>query len=471
MTKPCLRTRTHRLIAVAVMQSLPALALGQACTTGFQPGGPGGTGIVDPFSAYVGPMADFQSKLYVSGAFSGAGTLNTNVVACFDPATNRWGALGGGVNLGNTNGFGAALATFTIGGTPRLVLGGSFANVINTGTGGGGAVADTTALAAWNGSAWSSLATGFQPATGRSVWTLLDWEQQPGVHRLVAGGGFAGIGAATAYGLAYFDGEGWNNFAGPSDTGVGGSFSPVAFASTVYNGQLYIGGRFASVNGVAAALVARWSGSVWQRPGALAAGGSISDVSVLHVYNDGTGAKLYAGGYDMRVGGQPTSVAAFDGIVWRAVGQNLGGRTTCLAAFNDGSGIKLYAGWTADAQQHYIYRLENNVWTTVDGGVSVSLTGNFPSVFGLHVSGNRLYVGGNFQIAGGEAAYGIAQYGPCAAPPCTADFNHNGVLEPQDIFDFLNAWFALDPRADFNHIGGFSAQDIFDFLSAWFAGC
>jgi hypothetical protein len=51
-----------------------------------------------------------------------------------------------------------------------------------------------------------------------------------------------------------------------------------------------------------------------------------------------------------------------------------------------------------------------------------------------------------------------------------ADFNDNGGLEIQDIFDFLNGWFAGNPRADFNG-GGLAVQDIFDFLNAWFAGC
>ncbi len=54
-------------------------------------------------------------------------------------------------------------------------------------------------------------------------------------------------------------------------------------------------------------------------------------------------------------------------------------------------------------------------------------------------------------------------------PPCRADFNGGG-LSVQDIFDFLNAWFAGDPAADWNG-GGLSVQDIFDFLNAWFAGC
>jgi glucose/arabinose dehydrogenase len=54
---------------------------------------------------------------------------------------------------------------------------------------------------------------------------------------------------------------------------------------------------------------------------------------------------------------------------------------------------------------------------------------------------------------------------------CPADFNGVGGVSVQDIFDFLAAYFAADPRADFNGVGGISVQDIFDFLAAYFAGC
>jgi hypothetical protein len=53
---------------------------------------------------------------------------------------------------------------------------------------------------------------------------------------------------------------------------------------------------------------------------------------------------------------------------------------------------------------------------------------------------------------------------------CRANFNQVNALEVQDIFDFLNAWFAGSSTADFNG-GGLAVQDIFDFLNAWFAGC
>lgn len=54
---------------------------------------------------------------------------------------------------------------------------------------------------------------------------------------------------------------------------------------------------------------------------------------------------------------------------------------------------------------------------------------------------------------------------------CPSDFNAAGGITVQDIFDFLGAWFAGDPRANFNSTGGLTVQDIFDFLGAWFAGC
>lgn len=55
--------------------------------------------------------------------------------------------------------------------------------------------------------------------------------------------------------------------------------------------------------------------------------------------------------------------------------------------------------------------------------------------------------------------------------PCVhADYNGNGEVEVQDLFDFLNEWFAGDPAADIDG-GGVSVLDIFAYLDAWFIGC
>ncbi len=53
---------------------------------------------------------------------------------------------------------------------------------------------------------------------------------------------------------------------------------------------------------------------------------------------------------------------------------------------------------------------------------------------------------------------------------CRADYNSDGVLNTQDIFDMLNDWFNANPRANWNG-GALDTQDIFEYLNAWFAGC
>jgi hypothetical protein len=55
--------------------------------------------------------------------------------------------------------------------------------------------------------------------------------------------------------------------------------------------------------------------------------------------------------------------------------------------------------------------------------------------------------------------------------PCMADFDGNGLVQVQDIFAFLSAWFAGSASADINGNGSVAVDDIFAFLSAWFAGC
>jgi hypothetical protein len=59
-------------------------------------------------------------------------------------------------------------------------------------------------------------------------------------------------------------------------------------------------------------------------------------------------------------------------------------------------------------------------------------------------------------------------------PCCFANYNHNATLEVQDIFDFLNDWFAgraiAIPGGDGTSTTGLAVQNIFNFLNAWFAG-
>jgi len=55
------------------------------------------------------------------------------------------------------------------------------------------------------------------------------------------------------------------------------------------------------------------------------------------------------------------------------------------------------------------------------------------------------------------------------SPP--SDYNRDGFLNSQDIFDFLIAFFDLSPEADFNNDGFVNSQDFFDFIADFFEGC
>ncbi|MGE3108463.1 MAG: GC-type dockerin domain-anchored protein [Phycisphaerales bacterium] len=58
-----------------------------------------------------------------------------------------------------------------------------------------------------------------------------------------------------------------------------------------------------------------------------------------------------------------------------------------------------------------------------------------------------------------------------SVPDCVADFNNDGIVNSQDFFDFVTAFFAGAAESDINYDGQRNSQDFFDFLTAFFAGC
>jgi hypothetical protein len=114
--------------------------------------------------------------------------------------------------------------------------------------------------------------------------------------------------------------------------------------------------------------------------------------------------------------------------------------------------LAVYAGCPATNNSAIVCNDDANASTTQS---AVSL---------IPAAGTPYYirVGGYFNAAGAGVLH---------VKTCLVDFNCDGTVSIQDIFDFLNAWFAGNPRADFNGTNGIMVQDIFDFLNAWFAGC
>lgn len=54
---------------------------------------------------------------------------------------------------------------------------------------------------------------------------------------------------------------------------------------------------------------------------------------------------------------------------------------------------------------------------------------------------------------------------------CPADFTRDGAIDSDDFFEFLNAFFAGDPRADVDGDGTVDSDDYFDFINLFFSPC
>ncbi len=123
------------------------------------------------------------------------------------------------------------------------------------------------------------------------------------------------------------------------------------------------------------------------------------------------------------------------------------------------------------------------LWLNVNNGTNIDPGTGQPAFSASGATQSSLTltnaVGSSQSVSGGRREIHAVVSNTCASATssaavwtiCPADFNCSGVVNINDIFDFLAGWFAGAPAADFNGVGGIGIQDIFDFLAAWFAGC
>jgi trimeric autotransporter adhesin len=267
---------------------------------------PLGSGIGGIQNPSVSTLAVSGTNLYVGGRFTTSGGVAATNIARWNGTD--WSALSSGIN-----GFGVyALAVLG----NDLYAGGSFTNA-------GGIAASN--IAKWNGSNWSALSwTGAVSLNGVSALTVCG-------SNLIAAGVFSTNGGALANHVATWDGTSW--------TVLGSAFGNPVWALAVVVTNLYAGGEFGTADGSPFDHIAKWDGNSWS-----AVGSGLGVYSGAYHYVDAlvvSGSNLYAGGIFATVDGIALNhIAKWDGSSWSALGSGMNGAVSALAVL----GNDLYAG-------------------------------------------------------------------------------------------------------------------------------
>lgn len=335
--------------------------------------------------AVVDDDGDGQESLFVGGFFARSGPIGTAGVARWNGAS--WQPLGAGRGLDDEI---LALAAQSAPSAPVLV-GGSF---VSAGT----QVVNRVAL--WNdvGAQWSALGAGFDD-TVRAVHVQ--------GASFYAGGDFLGSGGAQRRHLARFDGASWVD--------VGGGTDGPVLALATWQGQLAVGGSFRRAGGAPTGPIALWNGASW----APLPNGPEDSVRALLAFDDGTGTQLWAAGDFTAAGGAGASgIARWNGSQWTSAGGGLCcGSVNALAVHDDGSGARLYAGGDfdldGDGDVDGVARWEplQNAWIPVGSGFTGGRGATIRSLASWNVSSPaRLVAGGDFDSASGVPARDIAWF-------------------------------------------------------------
>ncbi len=409
----------------------------QALGSGMSPPASRAVTTLDPDGS--GPQADV---LIATGDFASAGGMPANRIARWDGLS--WQTLGSGLDT-----RAEALASWDPDGLgPQTALLGAGGYI---GIAGGIGVAS---VALWNGSAWMALGAG----VNKTAYALANWDSDgsgPRSARLVAGGEFMSAGGIGAAHVAVWDGLSWQSLG----AGIQGPFA-IVYALTSFDSDgngpqlplLIAGGSFDSAGGASAHNVAAWNGSSWQALGA----GTDGSVRALTTWDpDGSGPQdrlLIAGGYFGMAGAvSETTIAAWNGAAWQALGAGIGSQVLALTAWDpDGPGAQnalLIAGglFGLPGQPNAnIARWDGVSWQPLGGGLGGevdALTVWDPD--GPGPLNPLLVAGGGFTSAGGVSANHVAAWNGSSWQPFGNGVMINGVLA-------LVGWDADGPGPQFN---------------------
>ncbi len=353
--------------------------------------------------------------LYAGGALTTAGGVTVNGIARWDGS--EWSPLSGPSGTG-VSGLVRALTVFDDGSGPALYAGGSFT------TAGGVTV---NRLARWNGSEWSPLTDAGGTGVNGRVDTLTAFDDGFGP-ALYAGGNFTTAGGETVNQIARWDGSSWSPLSGPGGTGVNGMVRALTVFDDGAGPALHVGGNFSTAGGVTVNRIARWNGSSWSPLTDSGATGVSGTVEAMTVFNDGSGPDLYVGGAFVTAGQITVNrIARWDGQSWSSLPGAT--QTGVTASVLDLLGIDgtvgpavLYVGgnfnFAGGESARSIAAWSDNEWSSLRGEMLSSI--DFPAnAFAIvdDLSGPVVYVGGSFATAGGVTVNRIARWDGLAWTP------------------------------------------------------
>jgi len=363
-----------------------------------------GTGSQNGVNSDVYALAVVGNEVVVGGSFTLAGGVSANFVARFNTQTNTWSSLG----TGSSNGVNNTVTALAVVGN-EVVVGGTF-------TSAGGVSANYVARFNTQTNTWSTLGTGSNNGVNDWVFALAVVGNE-----VVVGGRFTSAGGVSANSVARFNTQTntWSSLGTGSSNGVSGSRNPIlpipsVSALAVVGNEVVVGGSFTLAGGVSANFVARFNTqtNTWSSLGTGSSNGVNNTVTALAV----VGNEVVVGGRFTSAGGvRANNVARFNTQTntWSTLGtgssNGVEGRVNALAVV----GNEVYVGGEfasaggVRANNVARFNTQTNTWSTLGTGSSNGVEGR---VNALAVSGNEVYVGGDFFSAGGVSANGVARF-------------------------------------------------------------
>ena len=240
----------------------------------------------------------------------------------------------------------------------------------------------------WNGTDWDTIGK-------TNIGAVLNFEEFNG--DLVAFGGFDSINNIPASKIARWNGTTWSAL----DTTKWLNFIT---CSTVWNGDLYVGGNMVTPSGSIKHL-ARWNGQTWFPVGNNALDNGFGTLIDLETYKG----ELYITGVFRTVWGNPgNGIVKWSGTQWNDLGGGFTGFNNSgreMTVFNNELYVVGAFAEVAYKPANLIAKWDSVKWCTMGPNITNSGSANSICVFN-----NQLYIGGWFPTIDGDTMRHMARW-------------------------------------------------------------